>query len=420
MTQSTAFAETLLVGVRSRLQRFQRSTQSSGEACAEIAREQQTHVSFDPGINQSISAALDWLAAAQDNSQFKDGGVARHYSLVSSWVPSYPETTGYIVPTLLQEARRRRDPKLRQRARRMLDWLVKIQMPCGGFQGGMINARRAVPVTFNTGQILMGLAEGVREFGDRYRPAMCAAADWLVNTQDSDGCWRRHPTPFAQPGEKVYETHVAWGLFEAARREPMSRYGDAGIHNVRWALTCQRPNGWFEKCCLDIPESPLTHTIGYVLRGAIEAYLFSGERRFLRAAQLTAEGALSALRPDGFLPDRLDSRWRGTVPWACLTGTAQIAHCWLLLYKETKDVRFRDAAFLANRYVRRTMRLDGPPEVRGAIKGSFPVNGGYNRFEYLNWACKFFIDSNVLEQQVREEERELTLPSHSFAVSAAS
>lgn len=40
---------------------------------------------------------------------------------------------------------------------------------------------------------------------------MRRAADWLVETQDADGCWRRHPTPFAEPGEKVYETHVAWG-----------------------------------------------------------------------------------------------------------------------------------------------------------------------------------------------------------------
>ena len=30
----------------------------------------------------------------------------------------------------------------------------------------------------------MGLAAGVRHFGPAYRPAMIAAADWLVQTQD--------------------------------------------------------------------------------------------------------------------------------------------------------------------------------------------------------------------------------------------
>ena len=53
----------------------------------------------DPGIEAAIAAALDWLGQAQDNSTTRDGGVARHYSLVSGWSASYPETTGYIAAT---------------------------------------------------------------------------------------------------------------------------------------------------------------------------------------------------------------------------------------------------------------------------------------------------------------------------------
>ena len=49
--------------------------------------------------------------------------------------------------------------------------------------------------------------------------------------------------------------------------------------------------------------------------------------------------------------------------------------------------------------------MDGNPNVRGAIKGSFPVDGGYNKYCYLNWACKFFIDSNLLEMSIREVNR---------------
>src|SRR5205807_2230505 len=157
---------------------------------------------------------------AQDNSRTRDGGVARDYSLLGGWNSSYPETTGYLVPTLLAYARFKGGPQAdeaRGRARRMLDWLVSIQFPEGGFQGGLVDETPRVPVTFNTGQILLGLAAGVEEFGDAYRGPMCRAADWLADTLDPDGCWRKHPTPFAQPGEKAYETHVAWGLLEAAR-----------------------------------------------------------------------------------------------------------------------------------------------------------------------------------------------------------
>jgi hypothetical protein len=80
----------------------------------------------------------------------------------------------------------------------------------------------------------------------------------------------------------------------------------------------------------------------------------------------------------------------------------QIAHCWLLLYQYTGDARFRAAGYAANQYVRRRIQVDGSEETRGGVKGSFPVDGEYGRYEYLNWACKFFVDSNLLEKAVRE------------------
>ncbi|HET9789052.1 MAG TPA: hypothetical protein VFP47_18085, partial [Pyrinomonadaceae bacterium] len=43
---------------------------------------------------------------------------------------------------------------------------------------------------------------------------------------------------------------------------------------------------------------------------------------------------------------------------------------------------------------------------RGAIKGSFPVSGQYGQYQYPNWACKFFIDSHLLESKIRKVEAE--------------
>jgi hypothetical protein len=367
-------------------------------ARAEVLRDRRNRLPDDPGCDRIIDEGLGWLGRAQDHSRTADGGVARHYSLRTGWGASYPETTGYIVPTMLEGARLRGREEHRDRARRMLDWLVSIQLPCGGFQGGVIDQTPVVPVTFNTGQILMGLAAGVREFGGAYLEPMRRAADWLVATQDPDGCWRRFATPFAAPGEKAYETHVAWGLLEASRARPEPRYVEAALRNVGWALGHQRGNGWFARCCLDDPDHPLTHTLGYVLRGVVEAHRETGDAALLEAACRTADGLLGALRPDGVLPGRLGSDWGAAAPWVCLTGSAQVAHCWLLLAEATGEARYREAARAANRFVRRTVRIDGPPEARGAVKGSWPVQGGYGTFQYLNWACKFLVDSCILEQ----------------------
>ena len=65
-------------------------------------------------------AHMAWIKRAQDASRLRDGGVARDFSLIRGWSASYPETTGYIVPTALECSRRFGDKDLRQRAQRML------------------------------------------------------------------------------------------------------------------------------------------------------------------------------------------------------------------------------------------------------------------------------------------------------------
>src|SRR5262245_38609739 len=141
----------------------------SPSAIAELRIDRKGVPDLDPGAVPVIIEGLNWLARAQDNSVTNDGGVARHFSLVSGWGPSYPESTGYIIPTLIAAGRAGlvgNHRNLLDRARRMLDWLVGIQMPNGAFQGGTVQSSPVVPVTFNTGQILLGLASGVEQFGD--------------------------------------------------------------------------------------------------------------------------------------------------------------------------------------------------------------------------------------------------------------
>ncbi len=390
--------------IKAPVRRFQDYLNWTSASRNERRRDITQGLGADPGNDAVIQHGLDWIALAQDKSRSQDGGVARHYSLQTGWGASYPETTGYIIPTFLEHARHRNDPQLRERARRMLDWLVSIQLPEGAFQGSTIGTPQVIPTTFDTGQILIGLSAGVREFGDIYRPTMRRTADWLVRMQDADGCWRNRNAFVVVSDDRVYETHVAWGLLEAAREDKAMPYGSCGLRNIEWALTHQRSNGWFAHCCMDMPGQPLTHTVGYALRGVVEGFLFSRDSRLLEAAVRTATGLLQAVSDEGRMSGRLCSDWSAFVPWVCLTGSVQIALCWLLLYCETGEKKFRDAAYAVNSFVRRTVRIEGPPEIVGGVKGAYPVSGAYCRFEYLNWACKFMIDSCTLEQDIRAKD----------------
>lgn len=382
-------------------------------ARAEVRRDARGLAARDPGPGPAVAAHLEWLALAQDESATSDGGVARHFSLIDGWGASYPETTGYIVPTLLECGRRYGDERLEARAARMLDWLVAIQLPDGAFQGGMVNQRPVVPVTFNTGQILLGLAAGARHFERRaYADAMAGAADWLVRTQDADGAWRSNPSPFAGSGDKVYDAHVAWGLLEAARVSGEERWAAAALANLDWALGFQRANGWFASCCLNDPTRPLTHTIGYVLRGLTEGLAYSGDPKYLAAVRRSADALVAAQRADGSLPGRLAEDWSPAAGWTCLTGNVQISAVWLKLAAladagtsgQDRASDYATAARRANEMVRRTLRVDAAPGIAGGVKGSFPVQGEYGRFELLNWAAKFAIDANLMEMDASEPQ----------------
>jgi hypothetical protein len=68
-----------------------------------------------------------------------------------------------------------------------------------------------------------------------------------------------------------------------------------------------------------------------------------------------------------------------------------------MLYEITSDDRYAEAGRRANAFLRRTLIQSGDPNTVGAIRGSWPINGEYGQYQFLNWAAKFFIDSNRYE-----------------------
>jgi hypothetical protein len=359
-----------------------------------------------------LDEAMAWLCRAQDAAG--DGGVSRSYTLRfkrahgrKGWLAAYPETTGYIIPTFFDYARLSGRPEFRERALRMAQWEIEVQMASGAVQGGVIGFP-PTPAIFNTGQVLLGWARAFRETGDeQYRKAAIRAADFLVDAQDPDGAWRRHGSRYARQGVNIYDVRTAWGLLETALVCESARYQAAAVQNFDFALSRQHDNGWFAECCLDDDARPLLHTLAYTMEGYVEAGMLLGEPRYIASATRAADALLDRQRLDGSLAGQFDAEWRPAARWSCLTGDAQTSIVWLRLARLTGDARYREAAVRINRYLMRTQRRDSAdPGVRGGIKGSQPIWGGYGPFEYLNWAAKFFADAVILE--VAPELREAT------------
>jgi hypothetical protein len=344
-----------------------------------------------------LAAAIDWLCRAQDvrAGQADAGGVAAGWSFEDGWLPSYPETTGYIIETFLAAAKILNRPELVDRARRMIDWELSLQQPDGAFPGHFGEAG-SHPVIFNQGQILHGLVAGYTQLGRQdCLEAMVRGGRWMAAQQDTDGCWRKfehNDTPH------VYNTRATWALLSAGLASGEAELVAAARRNLDWALTQQTDSGWYATNAFVPWRSPFTHTIAYAIRGFLESGVLLGEARYIDSAVKAGRGIARVQRQDGWLAGTYKDGWVADANYACLTGIAQMSLNWTRLAQVTGDNSFREHARAALAYLKTTQRLgDGDEAVRGGIAGSSPIWGNYSRFEYPNWAAKFYADALMMD-----------------------
>lgn len=352
-----------------------------------------------PGLH----GAADWLARAQDATP--DDGVAAHYDTrKKSWAASYPETTGYIIPTLYRYAELTGKNEFHNRATRMAVWECEIQLQDGGVRAGTMDAPQIVPTIFNTGQVLFGWVSAYEQTGDaRFAEALERASNWLVAAQDEDGAWRRFGSPFSHAELNTYNTRVAYGLALAAKTLDDTRFADAARANVDWALTQAQPNGWFANNDLEHNDRPLTHTIAYATRGVMEVGAILDLPEYIERARIAAAAVAATQRRDGALPGRLDAQWRSAARWSCLTGNAQMAIVWLRLAAMQADPSLDWAVHARGSIAFLQAVQDNEhrnPNRRGGIAGSAPMRGEYMRYRFPNWAANFYMDAVMHYQEV--------------------
>jgi hypothetical protein len=70
---------------------------------------------------------------------------------------------------------------------------------------------------------------------------------------------------------------------------------------------------------------------------------------------------------------------------------------WMRCAQEAGAVEMQDHASRGLSFLKRQQRLDHHDDVvRGGIAGSAPIWGAYSRFEFPNWAAKFFADALMM------------------------
>ena len=349
-------------------------------------------------------AGVDWILRGQ--AATADDGVSLGYFPCnvtgSGWKPSYPETTGYIITTLLTFSKTYGDAAVAQAAMSMARWEAAVQMPSGAVQGGPVCAPdKQTAAAFNTGMVLDGLCSAYLDSNDPgLLEAARRAADFLVNDLDEDHYFKTNGA-FVSSGEiKTYTCLCAWAIYRFGDFCDDDRYRNAAVSVIEAALRQQAPNGWFAHNCLTQSYAPLTHTIGYTLQGVLEVGMLAGRADFIAAVRRTADALLPRIASDGFLHGRFYADWEPAGFSSCLTGSAQIAIVLYRLFEQTGEVRYRDAAHALVNYLKALQLMESEePATLGAIAGSFPLFGAYMRAGYPNWATKYYVDALLLQEK---------------------
>jgi hypothetical protein len=346
-------------------------------------------------IELHLREAVEWLVRAQDAGD--DRGVSYGVKFGGPFLASYPETTGYIIPTFLALADYYGDASLSKRAVEMGEWESGIQLESGAVMGGMLNST-PTPAVFNTGMVLLGWsALHNREPSPVFLDSLQRAGKWLIDMQDSDGNWLRGNSRFANANATVYNVKAAWGLCEAGKVAGMPEAIDAATLNAEFAISRQTGNGWFRDCSLTDPDRPLLHTIAYAMQGLIGIGVITSREDLIEAARRTADSLVQMMDDEGFIPGYIGQDFQGLSDWCCLTGTAQTAIVWGRLFELTNDTTYLNAMDKAISYlVRHHDITNNDSRLRGGVPGSWPVWGEYGRTTILNWATNFFVEALLL------------------------
>jgi hypothetical protein len=360
-------------------------------------------------ISRGMGRALGWLEAAA--AHWNCGGFAARYDLrTHRYQGPYPETTGYLVPTLLQIADIREEHSTSARALSAGQWLRSRQREDGSVRCNIDSGpddrdKADAIVLFDCGAILQGFSALARQQGGPWRESASRLGRFLCESQRADGFWDRH---LYFPTFGTHNALVAYALIDAGRTIGEPRFADAG----RNCLTALRPrilpSGFIEGCEFGgDPQTMFLHPYAYTLEGYVKAAMVDDSGDNLAVAEHALERMAEHMDRRGVLPAAyLDRALAPVRADAATTGLAQLAG---LFFKVARFAHRDDFSPLARRimsFLRGCMFSDeAEAGARGGIPASFPVGGGYGPYTINNWTMKYFLDASLEELAALEAGR---------------
>lgn len=345
-------------------------------------------------LHRHCLPTLHWIR----NSTRPDpqGGSAAYFSLFSGWAAPYPETTGYLIPTLYDYGRLLNDTQWTTLADNYTLWLCGLQLENGAFPQSIY---KEAPLVFDTGMILLGLKAAWEHHPNHcILQALERAVNWLAGSMEPEGYWKRYCyTPGFAP---AYHSRIVWALLEANRILRSNKIDElcqkahafhTGFINSNYGI---RDAGFSR----GIPAT--THTLAYAVRGVLEAAFIVNDQEAIEKIASFACRLLALWNAKGRVAGSYDENWEGNYRFICITGHAQLSILLARLYEITGDEAFLEGSRRLFNAIANAPSKVPVPGIHGGIAGSRPLWGGYHRFHWLNWAAKFYLDAALVHTKL--------------------
>lgn len=308
----------------------------------------------------------------------------------SGWSDAYPETTGYIIETLLDYFEIYSEDWMHHYALSAADWLIGIQRSDGSFPGGL--GTEGPPSIFNSGMILFGLERAyVFSKQEKYFDHAKKTAEWLCNMLDDEGKWSG--AAYVKGYIPSYYTRVIWAVLKFNQH----KQDEVMTQKMKLAYRYYCQKFLSENSAKDWSFEPgkpaFTHTIAYTMRGFIESATLLNDRTGIEIAEKIAEQLNTELKKMGAVAGSYDENWNGDYSFTCVTGNAQLSVNFFRLFELTNSEMYRNTSKALFETVKNAASSFPMKGIRGGIPGSFPFWGKYMPLQYINWAAKFWLDA---------------------------
>lgn len=346
-------------------------------------------------IQKNIGSQVLLLDALKQNMYWVKNSFKVNNNLGSSkyktswgrWASDYPETTGYLIPTLINSSELLKDKSLHTLAEQQVTYFKSLQLCSGGFAIEKGNAKSYV---FDSAQILIGLINLYNSNKNNDILLMIKHCySWLINSLNNNG--KFESSNYKNNYNPSYYSRIVWSFFNAESiLNVKSEKSLTLYHHMKSLLNT---NGTFNDCSFDGSSFAFTHNLIYSYRGLWESAIEIDDNSFMVVLKNHLLSITQKIIKDRHFNGEYNNEWKTQSRFICTTGNAQLVTLLLSVFGTEYEDILKACQILINPLLNQQKKMT--LFNKGAIPSSIPVWEKYQRFRYTNWTQKFYSDALI-------------------------